>query len=162
VGALGRAGEHAPEVPAHKVRLNFLSVPSPPSPAPPDVSPHTARGWGGMAVLWQRLPSAPCCCSFAASLAVAASCTPPRVCTSLSLVLAVPSCATSPALIALNQSPLAAPPRRPQAPGPGDAGLRLAGSLQRWSAAGAGRLGAHALPGRAAWGVQTRAVEKTV
>ena len=57
----------------------------PPSPAPPDVSPHTARGWGGMAVRRPRLPSAPCWGPCAASLPVAASCTPePRVCTRLS------------------------------------------------------------------------------
>ena len=65
----------------------------PPSPAPLDVSPHTARGWGGMAVLRPRLPSAPCWCPCAASHTVAASCTPVRVCTRLALVLAVPACA---------------------------------------------------------------------
>ena len=75
----------------------------PPSPAPPDVSSHTARGLGGMAVLRPRLPSAPCWCPCAASLTVAASCTPARVCTRLSLVLAVPSCAPVSA---------AAPPQR--------------------------------------------------
>jgi hypothetical protein len=66
---------------------------TPPSPAPPDVSPHTARGWGGMAVRRPRLPNAPCWGPCAASLPVAASCTPARVCTRLSLVRAVPSCA---------------------------------------------------------------------
>src|SRR5262249_40664626 len=71
-----------------------------PAPAPP---PHTAGGWGSLAVLRQRLPTAPRCGPCAASLAVAASCTPARVCTRLSLVLTVPSCApVSPA----------APPRR--------------------------------------------------
>jgi hypothetical protein len=44
--------------------------------------------------LRQRIPIAPCCCPCAASLALAASCTPARVCTSLSLMLAVPSCAS--------------------------------------------------------------------
>src|SRR5215813_2947270 len=37
--------------------------------------PPAAGGWGGLAVLHQRLPSVPCCCPCAASLAVAASCT---------------------------------------------------------------------------------------
>jgi hypothetical protein len=55
--------------------------------------------------LRQRLPIAPCCCPCAASLALAASCTPARVCTSLSLRLAVPSCASVSA---------AAPPQRLQ------------------------------------------------
>src|SRR4029453_12057032 len=54
-----------------------------PSPAPPDVSPHTARGLGGMAVLRPRLPSVPCSSPCAASLTVAASCMPERVCTRL-------------------------------------------------------------------------------
>jgi hypothetical protein len=58
-----------------------------------------------MAVLRPRLPSAPCWCPCAASLTVAASCTPARVCTRLSLVLAVPSCAPVSA---------AAPPQRLQ------------------------------------------------
>ena len=51
----------------------------PPSPAPPAVSPHTARGWGGLAVRRPRLPSAPRGCPCAASLALAASCTLARV-----------------------------------------------------------------------------------
>ena len=55
--------------------------------------------------LRQRIPVAPCCCPCAASLALAASCTPARVCTSLSLMLAVPSCASVSA---------AAPPQRLQ------------------------------------------------
>src|SRR5207247_4827034 len=55
--------------------------------------PHTPGGWGSLAVLRQRLPSAPRCGPCAASLAAAASCTPARVCTRLSLVLAVASCA---------------------------------------------------------------------
>ena len=41
--------------------------------------PHAAGGWGGLAVLRQRLPNASCCCRCAASLAVAASCTLARV-----------------------------------------------------------------------------------
>src|SRR5215831_16626587 len=52
---------------------------TPPSPAPPDVSPHTARGWGDLAVRRPRLPSAPCCCPGAASHAVATSCTLARL-----------------------------------------------------------------------------------
>src|SRR4029434_5367519 len=48
---------------------------TPPSPAPPDVPPHTARGWEDLAVRRQRLPShAPCCCPCTACHAVAASC----------------------------------------------------------------------------------------
>ena len=46
---------------------------------PSDVSPHTARGWGDLAVRRQRLPSAPCCCPCAASHAVATSCTLARL-----------------------------------------------------------------------------------
>ena len=53
----------------------------------------SARGLGGMAVLRPRLPSASCWCPCATSLTVVASCTPARVCTRLSLVLAIPSCA---------------------------------------------------------------------
>src|SRR5215471_3210538 len=46
---------------------------------PSDVSPHTARGWGDLAVRRQRLPSAPCCCPCAAFHAVATSCTLARL-----------------------------------------------------------------------------------
>ena len=58
-----------------------------------------------MAVRRPRLPSAPCWCPCAASHTVAASCTPARVCTRLSLVLGVPSSAPVSA---------AAPPQRLQ------------------------------------------------
>src|SRR4029453_16044776 len=54
-----------------------------PSPAPPDVSPHTARGLGGRAVLRRRVPTVPSSCPCAPSLTVAASCMPARVCTRL-------------------------------------------------------------------------------
>jgi len=47
---------------------------TPPSPAPPDVSPHTASGWEDLAVRRQRLPRASRGCPCATSLAVAASC----------------------------------------------------------------------------------------
>ena len=52
---------------------------TPPSPAPPAVSPHTVRGRRGMAVRRQRLPSAPRGCPWATSFALAASCTLVRV-----------------------------------------------------------------------------------
>ena len=47
---------------------------TPPSPAPPDVSPHTASGWEDLAVRRQRLPRVSRGCPCATSLAVAASC----------------------------------------------------------------------------------------
>src|SRR5262249_41083795 len=41
----------APRVSPPRLRpLPWGGTTPPPSPAPPDVSPHTARGWGGMAV----------------------------------------------------------------------------------------------------------------
>jgi hypothetical protein len=43
-----------------RLRLLPWGGTTPPSPTPPDVSPHTARGWGDPAVRRQRLPSAPC------------------------------------------------------------------------------------------------------
>jgi hypothetical protein len=54
---------------------------TPPSPAPPDVSPHTARGWEDLAVRRPRLPSASRRCPSATLLVIAARSTPPRVCT---------------------------------------------------------------------------------
>jgi hypothetical protein len=72
-----------------------LTRPPQPSSGPePEVAPLAARGWGGKAVLRPaRTPSASRCSLGAAPLAFAACSTPTRVCTSLSLVLAVPACA---------------------------------------------------------------------
>jgi hypothetical protein len=47
-----------------------------------------AHGWGGMAALGQSPPSASRGCSCATPLVLAACCTPARVCSSLSFVLA--------------------------------------------------------------------------
>jgi hypothetical protein len=44
---------------------------TPPSPAPSDVSPHTAHAWGDAAVRCPRLPSEPHGCPCATSLALA-------------------------------------------------------------------------------------------
>ena len=66
---------------ASQIRLQPLpwGGTTPPSPSPPDVSPHTTSGWGDLAVRRQRLPSASRGCPCATSLALAASCTLARV-----------------------------------------------------------------------------------
>ena len=78
-------GLTAPRVSPTRLRPLPWAGTTPPSPAPPAVSLHTARGWGGMAVRRQRLPSAPRGCPWATSLACAMSSMLARVCTRLSL-----------------------------------------------------------------------------
>jgi len=82
---------------------------SPRAPSPGDYALPTARGarlsargwpcaYGPPRGQWVRrhdhlrqcIPSGPCCCPCTASLLWTASCTPARVCTSLSLMHAVP------------------------------------------------------------------------